>query len=354
MSLLQVRNLTQYYPNSTAPLPALDDVSLEVAKDSVVAVVGESGCGKTTLGRIASGLLKPTEGEVIFDDQQVWKLPRSAWNGYRRRVQIIQQDPYASLNPGLTLMESLRPGLLRHKIVPRRQVTEEALRLLALVGLDDDEAFLRRFPHQLSGGQRQRFAIARAVSLRPDLIVADEPTSMLDVSVRVAILDLLLALQAEEGLAYVFISHDFGVVRYFTRGGRIVVMFFGQVVEEGPAEQIIGRPRHPYSFQLLEAIPVPDPRTVRARARQIDEADLEDRVDQPPSLTGCIFANRCPFADDACRSTRPPLIEVAPGHRAACLYPERVPDLPDAVRTVVEPGAADVEIDEGLATAHNR
>ena len=341
MSLLQLRNLSQHYQGSTAPLPALDDVSLEVEKNSVVAVVGESGCGKTTLGRIASGLMKPSEGEVIFDDQDIWQLPRSGWNGYRRRVQIVQQDPYASLNPGLSLMESLRPGLLRQKIVPRRRATEEVLRLLDLVGLDADEAFLRRFPHQLSGGQRQRLAVARAVSLRPDLIIADEPTSMLDVSVRVAVLDLLLSLQADEGLSYIFISHDFGVVRYFTRGGRIVVMFFGQIVEEGPAEEVIGRPRHPYSYQLLEAIPVPDPRTVRSRAAQIDEADLEDRVDQPPATTGCIFANRCPFVEDACRETRPPLAEIGPGHRAACLFPERVPKLPDAMRAVIEPGAAD-------------
>ena len=241
MSLLQLRGLSQHYQTSTAEIPALDDVTLEVEKNAVVAVVGESGCGKTTLGRIASGLLKPTEGDVIFNGQDIWKLPRSAWNDYRRRTQIVQQDPYASLNPGLSLMESLRPGLLRQKIVPRRQVTDEALRLLDLVGLDADEAFLRRFPHQLSGGQRQRLAVARAVSLRPDLIIADEPTSMLDVSVRVAVLDLLLSLQAEAGLSYIFISHDFGVVRYFTAGGRIVVMFFGTPTD-GASVAEVARP----------------------------------------------------------------------------------------------------------------
>lgn len=331
MSLLRVENLTHRYPTATSVLPALDNVALEVEPDSVTAIVGESGCGKTTLGRVVSGLVKPSDGRVLYRGKDIWRMSREDWNDYRRGVQIVQQDPYASLNPGLSVRETLRPGLLRHRIVPRRDTQHEILRLLELVGLDTNADFLRRYPHQLSGGQRQRLAIARAISLRPGLVVGDEPTSMLDVSLRVSILDLLQSLRAEQNLSYLFISHDLGVVRYIGRGGRIIVMFFGVVVEEGPSDQVIQQPQHPYTYLLLEAIPVPDPRTTRRRRNEA-LAVVDDRVEQPPSPTGCIFSNRCPFAEDACHTTRPEPIEVAPGHRAACLFPERVPRLSAALQ----------------------
>lgn len=331
MTLLSVQSVTHRYPTTIGPLPVLDHVALDVEPNSVTAVVGESGCGKTTLGRVVCGLVKPTAGRVLYRDKNIWDMNRGEWDTYRRSVQVMQQDPYASLNPGLSIRDTLRPGLLRHHIVPRQEAGHEILRLLELVGLDADQDFLRRYPHQLSGGQRQRVAIARAVSLRPEVVVADEATSMLDVSIRVSILDLLLSLQAEQNLSYVFISHDFGVVRYFTRGGRIIVMFFGVVVEDGPAEQVIREPRHPYTYLLLEAIPVPDPKTARRRRDESIEAVLDDRVDEPPAQVGCIFSNRCPFVEDACRESRPEFIEVSPGHRAACLFPERVPQLPDGL-----------------------
>jgi peptide/nickel transport system ATP-binding protein len=331
MSLLRVENVTHRYPTTTSPLPVLDNVTLDVDSDTVTAVVGESGCGKTTLGRAVIGLIKPSAGRVLYRDEDIWRMRRGEWDTYRRGVQVVQQDPYASLNPGLTMRDTLRPGLLRHHIVPRGAVEEEILRLLDIVGLDASPEFLRRYPHQLSGGQRQRVAIARAISLRPEIVVADEATSMLDVSIRVSVLDLLLSLRAERNLSYVFISHDFGVVRYFTRGGRIIVMFFGVVVEDGPAEQVIREPRHPYTYLLLDSIPVPDPRTARRRRNEAVAAALDDRVEQPPSQVGCIFSNRCPFVEDVCRTTRPELAEVSPGHRAACLFPERVPELPEGL-----------------------
>ncbi len=284
VSLLSVDNVTHRYPTTTSELPVLNGVSLDVEPSSVVAVVGESGCGKTTLGRLVVGLVRPMDGEVRYEGKDIWGLPKKQWDEYRRSVQVIHQDPYASLNPGLTVEDTLKAGLLYHHIVRRRELRAELFRLLDLVDLEPSSAFLHRYPHQLSGGQRQRLVIARAMGLRPRLVVADEAVSMLDVSMRVSVLDLLLSMRSEQQLAYVFISHDFGVVRYFARTGRIVVMFFGVVVEEGPSEEVISHPRHPYTFLLLDAIPVPDPRLAhRRRTDAVREA--EERVTGEPSAT---------------------------------------------------------------------
>jgi oligopeptide/dipeptide ABC transporter ATP-binding protein len=306
----------------------LNSVSLDVDPGSVVAVVGESGCGKTTLGRLVVGLVKPLAGEVRYEGKDIWSLNHKEWDIYRRSVQVIHQDPYASLNPGLTVEDTLKAGLLYHNLVRRRDLRAELFRLLDMVDLEATPTFLRRYPHQLSGGQRQRLVIARAMGLQPRLVVADEAVSMLDVSMRVSVLDLLLSLRSEQQLAYVFISHDFGVVRYFSRTGRIVVMFFGVIVEEGPAETVISHPRHPYTFLLLDAIPVPDPRLAHRRRTEAT-TKAEERVTGEPSAVGCVFSNRCPFVEDKCRSEVPPLAEITPGpgHRVACWFPDRVPDL---------------------------
>jgi oligopeptide/dipeptide ABC transporter ATP-binding protein len=339
VSLLSVDNVTHRYPTTTSELPVLNGVSLDVEPSSVVAVVGESGCGKTTLGRLVVGLVRPMAGEVRYEGKDIWALSKKQWDEYRRSVQVIHQDPYASLNPGLTVEDTLKAGLLHHNIVRRRELRAELFRLLDLVDLEASPTFLRRYPHQLSGGQRQRLVVARAMGLRPRLVVADEAVSMLDVSMRVSVLDLLLSLREEQQLAYVFISHDFGVVRYFARTGRIVVMFFGVVVEEGPSEEVIRHPRHPYTFLLLDAIPVPDPRLAhRRRTDAVKEA--EERVTGEPSARGCVFSNRCPFVEDKCRAAAPPLVELTPGqlHRAACWFPDRVPDLQTLVEAVVLDG----------------
>jgi oligopeptide/dipeptide ABC transporter ATP-binding protein len=321
MSLLEVEDVTFRYPTTETPLPVLNHVSMEVGEESVVAVVGESGCGKTTLGRLAIGLVQPVDGTVRYEGKDIWSLPKAEWNQYRRSVQVIHQDPYSSLNPGLTVMDALTAGMRHHHIVPRRELRREALRLLDLVGLETTESILTRYPHQLSGGQRQRLVIARAMSLRPRLVVADEAVSMLDVSMRVSVLDVLLRLRDEERLSFVFISHDLGVVRYFARGGRVMVMFFGVVVEEGPAEDVIANPQHPYTSLLLQAIPIPDPSRARSRRETVSQA-AEERIEEDPSPTGCVFSTRCPFAEEACLGKRPPLAEAAPGHRAACIFPE--------------------------------
>jgi oligopeptide/dipeptide ABC transporter ATP-binding protein len=243
-------------------------------------------------------------------------------------VQVVQQDPYGSLNPGLNIEDALGAALLYHRMVGRKGLRDELLRVLQEVGLDATPAFLRRYPHQLSGGQRQRVAIARSMSLQPRVVVADEATSMLDVSMRVAILDLLLSFRKQRELAYLFISHDFGVVRYFSQGGRVIVMFYGVIVEQGPSEEVIRHPRHPYTYLLLQAIPIPDP--VAARRRKTEE--LSDYVEGQPAAAGCVFANRCPFAEEQCRTSRPPLKELAPGHWAACWFPERVPAIDQSIQ----------------------
>lgn len=350
MSLLNVDNVTHRYPTTVSALPVLNGVSLDVEAGSVVAVVGESGCGKTTLGRLVVGLVKPMTGEVRYEGKDIWALPKREWEVYRRSVQVVHQDPYSSLNPGLTVEGTLKAALLHHHIVRRNEVRAELFRLLDLVDLEASAAFLRRYPHQLSGGQRQRLVIARAMGLRPRLVVADEAVSMLDVSMRVSVLDLLLSMRSEQQLAYVFISHDFGVVRYFARTGRILVMFFGVVVEEGPSEQVITHPRHPYSFVLLDAIPVPDP-TLARRRRSEATMQAEERVTGEPATTGCVFSNRCPYVEDKCRHEAPPLVEVVPGqdHRAACWFPERVPDL----RSLVEASLPGLGAEVGSAQDGN-
>jgi oligopeptide/dipeptide ABC transporter ATP-binding protein len=320
MSLLEVDHVTHQFPS--AERPALKDVNLSVGNDDIVALVGESGCGKTTLGKIVAGLLQPSTGSVRFEDREISDLRGKSKKVWRRQVQLVHQDPYSSLNPGLTIGTTLGYGLLRHGFATHRTVEPRLLEILRQVGLDATPAFLRRYPHQLSGGQRQRVAIARAISLEPNLVVADEVTSMLDVSMRVAILDLLLKFRERQQISFVFISHDFGVVRYFSRGGRILVMFYGVVVEDGPTEEVIANPRHPYTYLLLQAIPVPDPDVADMRA----ENEISDRLEGGASHRGCVFVDRCPFSDDRCREV-PPLTEVAPGHRAACFFPERIPTI---------------------------
>ncbi|HEX4216653.1 MAG TPA: ABC transporter ATP-binding protein [Candidatus Dormibacteraeota bacterium] len=323
MTLLEVDGVSHWYDTTDGDRPVLDGVSIEVDTGGILAIVGESGCGKTTLGSLVIRENRPSEGEVRFDGRDIWSLRGNDFKSYRRAVQVVHQDPYASLNPGLTIEDTLGPAILYHGLARRRDLQTELIRLLQSVGLDATHRFLRRYPHQLSGGQRQRVAIARAMSLRPRLVVADEPTSMLDVSMRLAILDLLLSFQREHELAFLFISHDFGVVRYFTQGGRIAVMFYGVIVEEGPTEEVIHHPRHPYTYLLLQAIPIPDPPLARRRRR----GAVAEAVDGQPAATGCIFANRCPFVQPECRVARPPLVEAGRDHRTACLFPERVPDL---------------------------
>lgn len=301
-------------------VPTLRNIDMNIGTDDIVALVGESGCGKTTMGKIIAGLVRPTSGSVLFEGQEIHRLKGSAFDRYRRAVQLIHQDPYSSLNPSLSLFDTLSAGILRHRLATRREVLERVADVLHRVGLPNNADFLRRYPHQFSGGQRQCVLIARALALQPMLIVADEAVSMLDVSMRVAILDLLLELKRDEGLSFLFISHDFGVVRYFASGHRIAVLYFGAVVERGICDEVIANPRHPYTHALLSAVPLPDPRINRQR----QALRLKSVEEGPKGQQGCPFVQRCPLSDARCEREMPPLVSVGEGHQSACFYPERV------------------------------
>jgi len=317
-ALVEVRDLVTHFARRAGVLgtrketvQAVNGVSLDVARRDTLGLVGESGCGKTTLGRTILRLVERTAGTVRFDGADVFALGPEALRRLRRRMQIIFQDPYASLNPRMAIGRAVREGIEVHRLASGREADGRVAALLEEVGLPADAA--RRYPHEFSGGQRQRAGIARALAVEPEFIVCDEPVSALDVSVQAQVLNLLADLQAKRGLSYLFISHDLAVIRHIAP--RVAVMYVGRVVEEGPSEAIYARALHPYTQALLSAVPVPDPKT---RRRRIVLAGEPPSAVHPPA--GCPFHPRCqhPAKDDACRTVRPELRELAPGHRVAC------------------------------------
>jgi peptide/nickel transport system ATP-binding protein/oligopeptide transport system ATP-binding protein len=301
----------------TALIRAVDGVSFTVAAGETLALVGESGSGKSTVGRMVLRLIEPTAGRLAFEGRDVLAFDAAELRAFRRQAQLIFQDPYASLNPRMTIGQMLAEPLALHDLVPARRRRARIDELLRIVGLEP--RFARRYPHEFSGGQRQRLVIARALAVEPKLIVCDEPVSALDVSIRSQVLNLLRDLQRELGLAYLFISHDLAVVKHIA--DRIAVTNFGRIVEIAPANTLFASPRHPYTRALLSAIPVPKARA--KRERMILQGDMPSAL-HPPS--GCRFRTRCPFAIERCRSERPPLIDEA-GHATAC---HRWPELPAA------------------------
>jgi len=312
--LVEIRDLKKYFPAAHGQMVrAVDGVSFFIERGETLGLVGESGCGKTTVGRCLLRLIEPTSGEIRFDEQDLLALRRGEMRTLRRRMQIIFQDPYSSLNPRLTVGEIVAEPLIIHGANNRQARRERVAELLRVVGLDPDYA--RRYPHQFSGGQRQRIGIARALALNPDFIVADEPVSALDVSVQAQVVNLLQDLQERFGLTYLFISHGLAVVEHIST--RVGVMYLGKLVELAPAEAIYRKPLHPYTQALLAAIPVPDPEARRERAHQTQQlgGDVPTPL-APPS--GCRFHPRCPHAMEQCRAMEPPLIEIEPGHWAAC------------------------------------
>ncbi|WP_315132995.1 ABC transporter ATP-binding protein [Achromobacter marplatensis] len=310
--LVRIEDLKVHFPTSQARnapvVRAVDGVSFDVPRNTIVGLVGESGSGKTTTGRALLRLFAPTAGRILFDGQDITTLNEKQMLPWRRRMQIVFQDPYASLNPRMTVAEILGEALDTHRLAQHRRSARIG-ELLERVGLNADHS--RRYPHEFSGGQRQRIGIARALAVEPDFIVADEPVSALDVSVQAQVLNLLQDLQRDLGLTMLFVAHDLAVVDYLC--DEVVVMYLGRVMERGPTSEVYARPRHPYTRALLSAAPVPDPRAPRSRI--LLKGDIPSPVN-PPS--GCVFRTRCPHAIDACARIDAQAVSVGPGHFVAC------------------------------------
>ena len=312
--LLEAENLVKEVPARRGKVHAVSDVSLCIYRGETLALVGESGCGKSTLGRMLLRLIEPTSGRLRYDGQNLLALKPEKMREMRRRMQIIFQDPYASLNPRMSIGRIIEEPLLTHKIGENRQERQSIVHsLMDKVGIRPE--FYSRYPHQFSGGQRQRVGIARALALNPELIVCDEPVSALDVSIQAQILNLLRDLQKELGLTYLFISHDLGVVRYIS--DRVCVMFLGRLCEIGGTKELYQSPIHPYTRFLMESVPKPDP-ALRREEREILTGDIPSPID-PPS--GCRFHTRCPYAKEICSKEAPPMREVGNGRYAACHFP---------------------------------
>ena len=277
--------------------------------------MGESGCGKTTAGRTILKLYEPTEGKIIFEGEDLAPLSPKKMKPYRSQMQMIFQDPFASLNPRQTVGSLISAPFQIQGITPEGGVVEEVQRLMKRVGLNPEH--INRYPHEFSGGQRQRIGVARAIALKPKLIVADEPVSALDVSIQAQVVNLLEDLQQEFNMAYIFVAHDLSVVQHIS--DRVIVMYLGKVMEEADKADLFSHPRHPYTKALLSAVPVPDPKVGRARERIILQGDLPSPVN-PPS--GCVFNTRCWKAQDRCRTEVPQLMQIGPNHRIACHFPE--------------------------------
>ena len=309
-AMLTVSSLKKYFGHGERPVRAVDDVSFDIRDGEVLGLVGESGSGKTTIGRSVLKLIEPTAGQVTFDGIDLVPLSASAMRPYRRRLQIIFQDPYASLNPRRRVGDTLDEAMATHGLHPGPARKARIAELLLLVGLSPLHA--QRFPHEFSGGQRQRIGIARALAVEPQFIVADEPVSALDVSIQAQVINLLSDLREKFGLTMLFISHDLDVVEYLC--DRIVVLYLGKVMEIAPAKDLYRSPQHPYTQALLEASPRPDPDM--RRTRRLLQGDIPSPVN-PPS--GCVFRTRCPYAQDACAATVPSLRQIAPGRFKACL-----------------------------------
>jgi oligopeptide transport system ATP-binding protein len=319
-ALLEVVDLVRHFRmpgsllRSGPPLQAVAGVSFSVAPGEVLGLVGESGSGKSTIGNLALRLDQPTAGRILFDGRDITEARQSQLHDFRRRAQPIFQDPFSSLDPRMTVEQIVGEALVIHRLARgRRALRERVVELLELVGLDADH--LGRYPHQFSGGQRQRIGIARAMAVTPDLIVADEAVSALDVSIQAQIVNLLRDLQRRLGLAMIFISHDLAVVEYVS--DRVAVLYLGRIMEIGPARELVRAPKHPYTEALLSAVPEPDPG--QARRQIILQGDLPSPM-APPS--GCVFRTRCPYAIAACADAVPPFREIAPGHTSACIRTE--------------------------------
>jgi len=328
-SLVEVTNLTKYFPVQTSFLEsmlsrkkdyvrAVDGVSFVVKPEEIFGLVGESGSGKTTTGRLLVRLTEPTSGEVTFDGESLARLSSAQLRQFRRRAQIIFQDPTAALNPRMSIGKAIKSALDIHEIGSSTERRQATLRMLERVGLTPVEGFYDKYPHQISGGQRQRVVIGRAMVLNPQFVVADEPIAMVDVSIRAQILDLMLSLKKEFGLTYVFITHDLATANYFC--DRIAIMYLGKIAEVGLRDEVFKAPKHPYTVALMSAIPVPDPK--HKAQKQIPRGEIPSPIN-PPS--GCRFHPRCPYAFDRCSKEEPGMTKISDTHYVACHLFNRTP-----------------------------
>ncbi|MEE9513079.1 MAG: oligopeptide/dipeptide ABC transporter ATP-binding protein [Anaerolineales bacterium] len=318
-SLVTVRNLKKYFPvirgtviqRHVGDIKAVDDVSFDIIKGETLGLVGETGCGKTTVGRTILRLYEPTDGEIIFGGTNLSEVTGGDLRRMRRKMQMIFQDPYASLNPRMTVGSIIASPLEVHNVARGKEKHDRVQELLQMVGLNP--YFVNRYPHEFSGGQRQRIGIARALALNPDLIICDEPISSLDVSIQAQVVNLLEELQEQLGLTYLFIAHDLSMVRHIS--DRMAVMYLGKIVEITDRDEIYLNPLHPYTQALMSAVPIPDPDIIDTRQRIILEGDIPSPADPP---VGCNFNTRCPVAVDICFKEEPEYLEIKTGHWAAC------------------------------------
>lgn len=318
--LIEVRNLKMHFTVSAGifsrgkavQIKAVDDVSFTIARGETLGLVGESGCGKTTTGRCILRLEKPTAGEILFEGQSLCNIDREALNEKRKRMQVIFQDPFSSLNPRMKVGSIIGEPMKVHGIYPKQKERDQRVaELLSVCGLNPK--FMDRYPHEMSGGQRQRVGIARALSLNPNFIICDEAVSALDVSIQAQVINLLEDLRDQFNLSYLFIAHDLSVVRHLCH--RVAVMYLGRLVEIADSDELFANPLHPYTRALLEAVPIPDPDIEKLRARQVMKGEIPSPIN-PPS--GCVFHPRCPLAVDSCQQEVPQLRELKPGHWVAC------------------------------------
>ncbi|MDR1020306.1 MAG: ATP-binding cassette domain-containing protein [Synergistaceae bacterium] len=311
-SILETRGLKKYFQTHGGALHAVDGVNVSIGTGRTLGVVGESGCGKSTLGRVIMRILEPTGGEVLYKGQDIMKLGQRDMKSYRAKMQMIFQDPYSSLNPRMSVSDIIAdPIRVLGRITDRRKIESRVFELMDTVGLA--RRYVNSYPHELDGGRRQRVGIARALSLDPEFIVCDEPVSALDVSIQAQILNLMMDLQEENHLTYMFITHDLSVVRHIST--EIMVMYLGQCVERAPARELFEKPTHPYTELLLDAIPIPSADS-RYKKRRLARGEVTNLIDPEP---GCRFAGRCPYGDDSCAAEDPILTELYQGHFVACV-----------------------------------
>ena len=309
-TILEVQNLTKFFTTPAGQLHAVDGVSFKIEEGKTLGIVGESGCGKSTTGRTILKLLEPTGGKIIFDGKDITSYSRKQMRPLRQEMQMVFQDPFSSLDPRQTVMQLISEPIIEHKLLKsKKDIEDRTLELMETVGLA--ERYINVYPHELDGGRRQRIGIARALAMKPKLIVCDEPVSALDVSIQAQILNLMQDLQEQMGLTYIFITHDLSVVNHFA--DDIAVMYLGQLIEKAPSELLFDKPTHPYTQALLSAIPVPSLK--KKRERIILKGEITSPINPKP---GCRFAARCPYATDRCRSEEPVLREIEPNHFVAC------------------------------------